>query len=295
MRLLLVIITCYSLSALSQEEASIRIDSSLQLIETISGGLSPKSVVHSGTGLFLSQHMMYKHKITVHNRNFDLVKTISDKVTPEDYKLAGKEELRGAPVECTFSHDGKFAWVSNYNMTGHGFHKPGCDNCCCSGYDSSFVYKVNMSNYQIENIIAVGSVPKFMAVTPDNSKLVVSNWSSGDISIIDLEKEKEIKRIKVGTHPRGIAISSDSKRAYIAIMGSSRVVELNLSDYSTKRIQGVGKSPRHLCLGPNDDYLYISINGEGKIGKYRLSDSTMTKLRTGRMPRSMEISASGEY
>jgi YVTN family beta-propeller protein len=268
---------------------------SLQLIKTISGSMSPKSVVHSGTGYFLSQHMMYKHKILVHNRDYELIATISDKITPSDFNHEGEHELNGAPVECTFSHNGKYAWISNYNMTGPGFKNPGCDACNSSKYDSSFIYKVDMTTFQITNIIAVGAVPKFMATSPNDSVLLVSNWSSGDVSVVSLNQEKEIKRIKVGAHPRGIVITSDSKKAYVAIMGSSKIVEINLSTYATNIIPDIGKNPRHLCLDSKDETLYVSLNGEGKIGKYNLPNKTIVKIKTGSMPRSMALCESGQF
>lgn len=286
-----------AIPGLSQEaESSIRVDSSLKLLEVIEGSLSPKSVVHSGNGYFFSQHMMYKHKITVHDRNYQLIATISDKITPEDYGEKGGDELRGAPVECVFSHQGKYAWVSNYNMTGEGFSHPGCDNCRGDSYDSSYIYKINVQTQQIENIIAAGAVPKFMAVSPDNEKLIVSNWTSGDISIINLATEKEIKKVSVGSHPRGIVISKDSKKAYVAIMGSSRISVVDLENYSKYNIKEIGKNPRHICISPDGNYLFISVNGEGKILKYDLTNGKIIKkIRTGRMPRSMALSSSGDY
>lgn len=287
----------HSLSAFSQLalKAPPGAESTLQLLHTISGGLSPKSIVHSGRGHFLSQHMMYRHKITVHNRDYELIATIPDKVTPSNYSLSGDSELLGAPVECAITHQGKYAWVSNYSMTGHGFNQPGCDACSGNKYDSSFVYKINLESFAIENIIAVGAVPKYMAPTPDNSKLVVSNWSSGDLSIIDLNQEIEIERIKVGRHPRGIAITKDSKIAYVAIMASSKIAAVNLTDYSVNEISNIGKGPRHLCLAPDDNSLYVSINGEGVVGKYNIKSGTMTKLKTGRMPRSMILTKDGAH
>ena len=270
-------------------------DSSLSLLTSISGHMSPKSIVHSGNGQFFSQNMMYRHTVTVHDRTHKLVATIEDAITPSDYQLSGNEKLRGAPVECAFSHNGKYAWVSNYTMSGKGFNNPGCDACHGSKYDSSFVYKIDLDNYKIINAIAVGSVPKFIATAPNDSMLLVSNWSSGNVSLIDLVNEKEIKQIEVGTHPRGIAISPDSRTAYVAIMGSSKLVKINLKDYSKTVISDIGRGPRHLCIDPEGRYLYVSINGEGKIGKYDLISGSIEKIRTGRMPRSMALSEDGNF
>ncbi|RMG73284.1 MAG: peptidoglycan-binding protein, partial [Bacteroidetes bacterium] len=97
----------------------------LVLRKTIRGDIRPKSVVHSGTGRFFAQNMMYRHHITVYDRNYNLVGTISDKVHLSDYGMTGfVGAYQGAPVEAAFSPDGSYAWISNYHMSGNGFDRP---------------------------------------------------------------------------------------------------------------------------------------------------------------------------
>jgi YVTN family beta-propeller protein len=264
-------------------------------ITNIEGNLSPKSVVHNGNGLFFAQNMMYRHTVTVYNRNYELVKVIKDEVELNKYGYSNyKGKFKGAPVECAFSHNGKYAWVSNYQMSGGDstqFKKPGCDGCSSKDkYDSSFVYKINTSNLEIEKVIKVGAVPKYVYTTPDNSKVLVTNWTSGDLSIIDTEKNIEIKRIKLGTYPRGIVTNSKSTFAYIAVMGSNSVAKVNLQTFEVQHFNSIGKTPRHLCISSDDQFLYISFNGEGMIGKLNLVTQEMVKLRVGNQPRSMVLS-----
>ena len=272
----------------------------LKLLETITGRISPKSVVSNGKGVFFAQNMMYKHTITVYNRSYKLLKTIPDAVRLSDYGFSQYQgTYRGAPVECAFSHGGKYAWVSNYEMSGgtsKEFAHPGCDACLSkTKYDSSFVYKINTSTFEIEEVVQVGAVPKYVAVTPDDSRVLVSNWSSGDLSVIDTKMNKEIKRIDMGRFPRGIVVDNKGTFAYVAIMGDTKIAKLNLLDYSVQWLKHIGRNPRHLCLSPDNQFLYVSLNGEGKIAKIKLSDLSMTKTSTGRLPRSMEISADGRF
>lgn len=189
--------------------------STMTLVKTIRGDISPKSVVHSGKGLFFAQNMMYKHTIAVYDREYNLVKTISDRVKLSDY---GHGEFQGthqgSPVEASFSHDGKYAWVSNYQMYGSGFNRPGTDICHPSGnYDSSYLYRINTDTLKKEQVIPVGSVPKFTAVSPDNRFVLVSNWCSYDLSIINTQSNQEIQRLKLGRYPRGIVVDADSEKA----------------------------------------------------------------------------------
>jgi YVTN family beta-propeller protein len=53
-----------------------------------------------------------------------------------------------------------------------------------------------------------------MALSPDQKKAFVANGPSNDISIIDLEAEKEIARVKVGESPWGIAIIEKKPAAF---------------------------------------------------------------------------------
>lgn len=275
-------------------------DSTLTKVKVIEGKINPKSIVHSGTGKFFAQNMMYKHTITVYDRNFNLLKTISDKVNLNSYGFDNRKGLyRGSPVECTFTHCGDYAWVSNYNMSGgeeDEFNKPGCDNCHGTGvYDSSFVYKINTTTLDIEDIIKVGAVPKYLAATPDDKYVLVTNWSSSDLSVIDTEKSKEIKRIRVGTYPRGIEVDSTRNKAYVAVMGSDKIAVIDLKTFEKTWIREVGRSPRHLCLSPKNDFLYVSLNGEGVVGKVDLKTNKIEKLKTGRLPRSMVLSGDGLF
>lgn len=272
----------------SQETAS------LELVKTISGKITPKSIVHDGNGHFYAQNMMYAHNITVYDRNFKLVKTISDRIDLSEFGFAETDtSVSGSPVEATPSHQGKYLWVTNYQMFGDGFDNPGNDKCRMSKeYDSSFVYKINTQTLKIEAVAQVGCVPKYIAATPDNKYVLVTNWCSGDLSVIDAGLCKEIKRVDMGAYPRGIAVDSKSEYAYIAIMGGQKIIKLHLTDFTKTTLAGVGKNPRHLCIDSKDAFLYATLNGENKVVKIALDSFAVTDSAfTQTTPRSMTISA----
>ncbi|MBH8554867.1 peptidoglycan-binding protein [Nostocaceae cyanobacterium CENA357] len=281
----------------SQKTVSSHQTQKMTLTKTISGRISPKSVVYSGNGLFFAQNMMYNHTITVYNREHELVKVIPDEVNLSKYGYSKfKGTYKGAPVEASFSHNGKYAWVSNYKMYGKGFNKPGSDQCNPSQKtDKSFLYRINTDTLDIDNVIQVGSVPKFVATSPDQRLVLVSNWCSWDLSIVDTEKNQEIKRIKLGAYPRGIVVDAASEKAYIAVMGSYEIAEVDLRNFSVKWLKNIGRSPRHLNIDPADKYLYASLNGEGKIAKISLPNGKLIKkISTGNAPRSMVLSDNGQ-
>jgi len=261
----------------------------------IGGDISPKSVVASPGGLFLAQNMMYRHTITVYDRDQELLATIADTVNPASFGLPGPDaDVRGAPVEVAFTPDGRYAYVSNYAMYGPGYDRPGTDTCGpADGFDDSTLYRVDLDTLTIDQVIPVGSVPKYVAVTPDGSTVLVTNWCSYDLSIVDVATGTEVERLDLGRYPRGIAVTPDSTTAYIALMGAFDVLVLDLEDRSLDRLAGIGRSPRHLVLSPDGDTLYATINGEGVVARIDLATEAVTKITTGQAPRSMDIAADG--
>jgi YVTN family beta-propeller protein len=270
----------------------------MALVKTITGGLSPKSVVHSGKGLFFAQNMMYNHTINVYDRQFNLVKTIPDQINLSDYGYAqypGTQQ--GAPVEAAFSPNGETAWVSNYQMYGSGFSGSADDDCSPSqNLDPSFLYRIGTKNLGIEKVVQVGAVPKFVETTPNNRYVLVSNWCSWDLSVVDPVQNKEVRRIQLGPYPRGIAVDRNSQLAYVAVMGSYDIAVVNLKDFSVDWLRGVGHSPRHLNIDPTGNYLYATLNGENQVAKIDLKTrSVVDKVATGNAPRSMAIAGNGEF
>ena len=270
----------------------------LTLVDTIANdNLQPKSIVHSGTGLFFAQNMMYRHNISVFDRQSNLIATIDDKVDLKDFgvEVADKSSVvRGSPVEAAFSSDAKYAYVSNYAMYGTGWDPSAIDTCQGKDHDQSFVYRIDTTTFKIDQVILVGAVPKFLAVSPDNKYVVVSNFCSLDVSIIDVSTNKEVRRIDVGLHPRGIAITNDSSTAYVTVMGGGIISAINLRNFTSRTITSAGYTPRHLVLSPDNSVLYITNNKSGQIRAINPKTDTLIKsVATGVEPRSMAISDDG--
>jgi DNA-binding beta-propeller fold protein YncE len=122
--------------------------------------------------------MMYRHTMTVYDSQGHLVKTISDSVNLATFGYPRYQGslYRGAPVELAYAPDGRHAYVSNYSMYGDGFGPEGTDACINrDDIDSSFVYRVDLKTLVIDQVIAVGKVPKYVATTPDGRYVLVSN------------------------------------------------------------------------------------------------------------------------
>lgn len=263
----------------------------------LTGDLTPKSVVASKQGLVLAQNMMYQHTVSVFRADGVLLRTIDDSVNLASFGVKGHAGTsKGSPVEAAFTPDGRYAWVSNYSMYGKGYGPEGLDTCTKGdGTSPSTVYRVNTRTFAIDKVVAVGAVPKYVAVTPNGRTVLVTNWCSWDLSVVDATTGKETARIPLGgKYPRGIAVSPDSRNAYIALMGSDRVVRVDLAARTVHPYAQTGDGPRHIVESPDGRYLYVTNNGDGTVSKLdRKTGRVLAWVRTGKEPRSMAISPDG--
>ena len=49
--------------------------------------------------------------------------------------------------------------------------------------------------------------------------MLVANWCSFDLSVVNVAQGQEVARLPMGAYPRGLAVSPNSKMAYVAVMG----------------------------------------------------------------------------
>jgi hypothetical protein len=90
---------------------------------------------------------------------------------------------------------------------------------------------------QILGIIQTGATPTGVAVLPRLSATlglaVVTNFDSGSVSILDLDKQKQaVSDLAVGSKPSGVAINQQTNLAIIANFGSNSINAVDLTPLS---------------------------------------------------------------
>lgn len=290
----LVIVVASGLTSAKAEV--LNADKKMVLVDSVGGSISPKSVLASDSGLISAHNMMYRHSVTIYDaKTAELIATVPDSVSLSDFGYKGYSgTYKGAPVEGAFSPDGKYLYFTNYAMYGKGFTKEGHDTCSpASGYDKSFLSRINLETKKIDAVYPVGSVPKVVKVTPDNKYILVSNWCSYTVTVIAVESGKAVTSIKIGRYPRGIAITHDSQYAYVAEMGGSNIHRIDLNDFS-KTLIPVGSNPRAVVLSPDESKLYVTMNLSGKVQAWDLvKKKSIKSVKTGEAARSLDISSDG--
>ncbi|MCE1179222.1 MAG: hypothetical protein LWW86_09390 [Micrococcales bacterium] len=261
----------------------------LQRVERIAG-VTPKGIAAGGGHVITADP---GGTMTLFRSDGRRAGSVSAAVTLLDHGIGNHPgRSTGSPLEAAVSPDGRTAWVVSQAMTGAGFGAPGKDSCSSSDdVDDSFVYRVDLTSRAVTRVVPVGASPRKVALTPDGKRVLVANWCSADLSVVDVATNKEVSRIPLGgSHPRGLVSSPDSRHAYVALMGSDRVVEVDLATRAVQAHSTPGDGPRDLLLARGD--LYAVANGDGAVVRV-VRGHIATVARVGPDPRALARSSDG--
>ena len=79
--------------------------------------------------------------------------------------------------------------------------------------------------------------------TPDGKLVLISDMGAGDLVIVDVAKEKEVKRIHLGKNVEGILIQPDGTRAFVAVTADSKVAVVDLKTLEVTTTFTAGEEP----------------------------------------------------
>ena len=88
-----------------------------------------------------------------------------------------------------------------------------------------------MQAQRILTSVKVGAEPLGVATSPDGSRVYVTNFQSGTLSVIDAVTDQVIGTLNVGGTPRAITVTPDGRKAYLTHSTSMvSVVDLTFED-----------------------------------------------------------------
>ncbi|MGO1193652.1 MAG: YncE family protein [Nesterenkonia sp.] len=257
--------------------------------------ISPKSIVSIGEGMAIANNMMYQHTVTIYDtESQELVQELPDTISPEEFGVEGyPETVSGAPVEAVWTDDGEYAYVSQYHLDGMG--ADAYDDCRNGdAVAPSAVFRYSAEAQEWDQFIEVGRVPKFVELTPDESRLLVTNWCDFDLSVIDTETGEEEMRVPLSSQPRGIAAMPDNETVYVTAMYANELWEVDVESGEAEVIYSAAEFPRHLVLSPDSDVLYVTFAHSDLLVAFDTeTNEVIDSTSTGREPRTMAISADG--
>jgi DNA-binding beta-propeller fold protein YncE len=213
------------------------------------------------------------------------------------------------PVEACFSHDGNILWVSLHNAEGivpifvndemkmkELFRRGDTANKKMAVYHPA----TKAIDSVAVPLIHTGKTPKVIAVSADSKHLLVSNWHSYTISVLELDSKtypygKVIKTIPMGAIPRGVVVDDKRNKSYIAIMGGARINVIDNTTWEADTSVQVASNPRHIVMDDNGR-LFISYNKLSKVACIDpVTGKTLFTAETGEKPRTIMLSKNKKF
>ena len=180
----------------------------------------------------------------------------------------------GKSVDCTFSPDGEYAYISLMEL--------------------KKVIALKAHDYFIKYDIPVNSIPAGLAVSPDGSTLYVTQPSDNKVVAVNTSSRNIVGTIDVGTSPQQIIFSPDGKKAYVTNAGSNSVSVINTSGLpgsigSVTKTISVGKHPTYLTIASKPSLPtpipIRNADADRQSPSRRLLPATPTPVITPRRPR----------
>lgn len=125
-------------------------------------------------------------------------------------------------------------------------------------------------------VIAVGSGPIGLAVSPDGSFAYVANSSASTVSRIRTSDDIVTATTGVGGRPNGIAISPDGTFAYVTSPTANTIFRIRTSDNSITATIASPWNPLWVSLSPDGSFAYVTSSSANSMYRIRTSDNAIT-------------------
>jgi DNA-binding beta-propeller fold protein YncE len=211
------------------------------------------------------------------------------------------------PVEACLSHDDKILWVSLHNAEGIvpiRIDSLGANSDTKPATPSKMITVVYPESQLRDSIyvplIKTGKTPKIISKTADSKYLLVSNWHSYNVSVLETNINeypfaKVVSTIPVSAIPRGVVVDDKNNRSYVAIMGGASIAAINNTVWMKEDDINVASNPRHIVID-SSSRLFVSYNRLAKIACVDgATGNTLFSASTAAQPRTIILSKNHKF
>jgi YVTN family beta-propeller protein len=146
--------------------------------------------------------------------------------------------------------------------------------------------------------VRTGSLPKGVALTPDQTEAWVTNFGNDrghNITVFNAETGGIKEQIYLRGRAVELAFSPDGKYAYVSNFDNARVYEIDTSTYKTTRQVRVGVNPKIVTLSPDGDRIYASNWSSDSVSVIDAdSMEVLGTIKAGNSPRGSDTDLSGK-
>ncbi len=173
----------------------------------------------------------------------------------------------------------QFAYIANNNASG------------------SITILNTITNQTLPNTISPNNDPVGVAVSPDGSRVYVTNYGSGTVSVISTATNTEIMPpIPAGSSPYGVVVSPDGSTIYVTNTLLGSVTPINT--FTGQALPGIAVrfGPKGIAISPDGSRLYVANSVDNSVSVINTSNNFTITIPTvnGKDPYGLSVSPDGK-
>jgi DNA-binding beta-propeller fold protein YncE len=141
----------------------------------------------------------------------------------------------------------------------------------------SILSLINARTSQIMRRIEVPGAVHHVATTPDSRFAIATHPSSGQVSIVDLERYALVATLATGPAPNYAVVSPDGARIFVSNAGNDTISEIDPQRWIVRRNFVAGKSPEHMVLSQNGQRLYVANVDDGTVSEIDAAEGVVMR------------------
>jgi len=179
-------------------------------------------------------------------------------------------------VEVIFSGDGSTAYVSQM--------------------ETASVFEIDRKALTVRRQLPTKGVwSKVMALSPDERTLYVANWSSNDVSEIDLGTGMVRRLLATVRTPRGLFATPDGRQLFVAGFSDGQLERIDLASGHSETLLDTGGALRHLVGDPRRGVVYADDMAKSAAYVVDLRSGQPRKLAaTNAKPNTIDLTPDGK-
>jgi YVTN family beta-propeller protein len=124
---------------------------------------------------------------------------------------------------------------------------------------------VDLKTDRLLALLDVGKTPVNLALKPDGGELIVINFDSDNISMIETTTNEVNGSYLIGTRPARGIVSADNSRLYVSNFGSNTVAVYDIDLGKLIASLPAGSRPDALALSQSQNYLLVLDSQSGDV------------------------------
>ncbi len=177
-------------------------------------------------------------------------------IDPEAGTVVERIAVGKRPRGIQLSRDGKQLLVA---LSGSPIAGPGVDESKLPPPDRAAdgIGVVDLATHKLVRTHHSGQDPESFDISPDGTKVYVSNEDAAEMSVLDLTSGTITARVKVGEEPEAVTLTPDGRFAYVGCEATNEVVAV---DTAANKVAGrvkTGPRPRGIAFTPDGKTAFV--------------------------------------